>query len=162
MGLEAHSSLARLQEAWPTVKGLADRPDDAAEWARRQPDGKALRMAALQRAISQADADARTAALFATLEADTKGASSQVRSAALADPARLRSCAELLVSAWLTARPGPAELTAVEFCISARMRLGAFRRSGWRRCVCLRPIHGSRWHPLPHMRRALAHSGRTP
>ena len=33
MGVEAHSSLARLQEAWPTVKGLADRPDDAAEWA---------------------------------------------------------------------------------------------------------------------------------
>ena len=31
MGLEAHSSLARLQEAWPTVKGLADRPDGAAE-----------------------------------------------------------------------------------------------------------------------------------
>ena len=79
MGLEAHSSLARLQEAWPTVKGLADRPDDAAEWVGCKPDGKALRMAALQRAISQADADARTAALFATLEADVKGASSQVR-----------------------------------------------------------------------------------
>ena len=52
MGLEAHSSLARLQEAWPTVKGLADRPDDAAEWSGRKPDGKALRMAALQRAMS--------------------------------------------------------------------------------------------------------------
>ena len=39
MGLEADSSLARLQEAWPTVKGLADRPDDAAEWAGRKPDG---------------------------------------------------------------------------------------------------------------------------
>ena len=25
MGLEAHSSVARLQEAWPTVKGLAGR-----------------------------------------------------------------------------------------------------------------------------------------
>ena len=77
MGLEAHSSLARLQEAWHTVKGLADSPDNAAEWAGRKPDGKALRMAALQRAISHADADARKAALFATLEADAKGASSQ-------------------------------------------------------------------------------------
>ena len=94
MGLEANSSLARLQEArrpWPTVKGLADRPEDAAEWAGRKPDGKALQMAALQRAISQADADARTAPLFAALEADAMGASSQVRSASLADLARLRS-----------------------------------------------------------------------
>ena len=74
MGLEAHSSLARLKEAWPTVKGLAGSPDDAAEWAGRKPDGKALRMAALQRAISHADADARTAALFAMLEAGAKGA----------------------------------------------------------------------------------------
>ena len=63
MGLEAHSSLARRQEAWPTVNGLPYRPDDAAEWAGRMPNGKALRMAALQRAISHADADARTAAL---------------------------------------------------------------------------------------------------
>ena len=124
MGLEAHSSLARLQEAWPTVKGLADRPDDLAEWAGRKPDGKALRMAALQRAISQADADARTAALFATLAADAKGTSSQARSAALADLARLRSCAGSLASAWLTEQPSPAELTAAEFCISARLRLG--------------------------------------
>ena len=68
------------------MKGLADRPSDVPEGAGRKPDGKALRMrmAALQRAISQADADARTAALFATLEADAKGASSQVRSAAIA------------------------------------------------------------------------------
>ena len=58
MGLEAHSSLARLQGAWPTVKGLADSPDDVAEWAGRKPDGKALRMAAMQQAIFHADADA--------------------------------------------------------------------------------------------------------
>ena len=31
MGLEAHSSLAKLQEAWRTVKGLAASPDDAAQ-----------------------------------------------------------------------------------------------------------------------------------
>ena len=118
MGLEAHTSLARLQEAWPNVKGLAESPDDAAEWAGRKPDGKALRMAALQQAICQADADARAAALFATLEADAKGATSQARSAAVADLTRLHSCAGSLVSACLTAQPGPAELTAVQLCIS--------------------------------------------
>ena len=42
------------------------------------------------------------------LEADAKGACSQARSAALADLARLRSCAGSLASAWLTARPDPA------------------------------------------------------
>ena len=99
MGLKAHLSLARLQEAWPTVKGLADSKNDAAEWAGRKPDGKALRMVALQRAISHADADARAAALLATLEADAKGASTQARSAALADLAGLRSCARSLASA---------------------------------------------------------------
>ena len=151
MGLEAHLSLARLQEAWPTVKGLADRPDDAAEWAGRKPDGKDLRMAALQRAFSQADADTRTAALFATLEADAKGASSQVRSAALADLTRLHSCAGSLASAWLTARPGQVELTAVEFCISARLRLGEdlfAGQDGDDACVCGRCMAASGTHSL--------------
>ena len=118
------------------MKGLTDSPDDAAERAVRKPDGGALRLAALQRAISHADSDARVADLFATLEADANEGSSQVRSAALADLARLRSCAGSLASAWLTARltaqltarltarPGPAELTAVEFCFSAHLRLG--------------------------------------
>ena len=142
MGLEAHSSLARLQKAWPTVKGLADRRDDAAEWAGRNPDGKALRMAALMWAISHADAGARAASLFATLEADTRGPSSQSRSAALADLTRSHTCAGLLASAWLTARPGPRELTAVEFCISARLRLGeSLRRSdGDDACVTRRKL----------------------
>ena len=150
-GLEANSSLGRLQEAWPTVKGLADRPDDAAEWARRKPDGKALRMTALQRAISHADADARTAALFATLKTDAKVASSQVWSEALADLARLRSCAGSLASAWLTARPGPAELTAVEFCISARLRLGEdlfAGQDGDDACVCGRSMAAGGTHSL--------------
>ena len=88
MGLEAQPSLARLQEAWPTVKGLADSSDDATEWAGRKLVGKALRMAALQRALSHADANARAAALFTMLEADTKGASSQAQSTALAELAR--------------------------------------------------------------------------
>ena len=64
------------------MKGLAESPDDAAEWAGRKPDCKALTMAALQRAISHADPDARAAALFATREAVAKEASSQVRSEA--------------------------------------------------------------------------------
>ena len=151
MGLEAHGSLARLQEAWPTVKGQADNPDDAAEWAGRKPDGKALRMATLQRAISHADADVRVAALFATLEADAKRASSQARSAALADLARLRSCAGSLASAWLIARPGPAELTAVEFCISARLRLGEdlfAGQDGDDACVCGRSMAARGTHSL--------------
>ena len=154
MGLEAHSSPARLQGARPTVKSLADRPDDAAEWAghtRRKPDGKALRMAALQRAISHPDADTRAAALFTTLEADAKGASSQARSAALADLARLRSCAGSLASAWLTARPGPAELTAVEFCSSARLCLGEdliAGQDGDDACVCGSAMAGGRTHSL--------------
>ena len=108
-------------------------------------------MAALQRAISQADADARTAALFATLEADAKGTSSQVRSAALADRARLRSCAGSLALAWLTARPGPADLTAVEFCISARLRLGEdlfAGQDGDDACVCGRSMAASGTHSL--------------
>ena len=151
MGLEAHSSLARLQEAWPTVKGLADRPDDAAEWAGRKPDGEALRMAALQREMSHADADARTATLFATLAVDAKGASPQARPAALADLARLRSCAGSLASAWLTARPGPTEVTAVEFCISARLRLGEdlfAGQDGDDACVCGRSMAAGGTHSL--------------
>ena len=54
-GLQAHASLERLQvahRAWPTVKGLANSPDYAAEWARRKPDGESLRMAGLQQAAS--------------------------------------------------------------------------------------------------------------
>ena len=53
--LKAHATLERLQvahRAWPTVKGLADSPDYAAEWARRKPDGESVRMAGLQQAAS--------------------------------------------------------------------------------------------------------------
>ena len=75
-------------------------------------------MAALKREISHEDADARAAALLATLEADAKVAPSHARSAAPANLGRLRSCARSLASAWLTARPVPAELKAVEFRIS--------------------------------------------
>ena len=133
------------------MKGLVDRPDDAAERAGRKPDGKALRMAALQRAISQADANARTAALFATLEADAKKASSQERSAALADLARMRSCAGSLASAWLTAQPGAAEVTAVEFCISAHLRLREDLCAGQDAddaCVCGRSMAAGGTHSL--------------
>ena len=47
IGLEAQTSLARLQEAWPTVKGPADSAGDAAELAGRRPYAKALWMVAL-------------------------------------------------------------------------------------------------------------------
>ena len=59
------------------MKGLADSPDDAPEWAGRKRDDKTLRTAALQRAVSPADADAHAAALFAMLKAYAKGASSR-------------------------------------------------------------------------------------
>ena len=151
MGLKAHASLARLQEAWPTVKGLADSPNDAAEWAGCKPDGRALRMAALELAISHADADARAAALSTTLKTDAKGASSQVRLTALAGLDRLRSCAGSLASAWLAARPGPDGLTAVEFGISARLRLGEDLFSGQDgddSCVCGRSMAAGGIHSL--------------
>ena len=149
MGLEAHSSLARLQEAWPTAKGFADSPDDAAEWTVHKPDCKVLRTSALQREISHADADARAAALFATLEADAKGASLQARSAARLP--HLCNCTGLLASAWLTARPGPAGLTAVEFCISTRLRLGEDLfacQDGDVACVCGRSMEAGGTHSL--------------
>ena len=57
------------------MKGLAVGPDGAAEGAGRKPDGKALRMATLRRAISHAEGDTRAAALLATLNADAKGVS---------------------------------------------------------------------------------------
>ena len=81
-------------------------------------------MAGLQHAVAHVDADVRAAAVFATLEADVSGQASQLRAAALSDMARLRSCAGALASALLTARPGLAELTAVEFRSNALLRLG--------------------------------------
>ena len=81
-------------------------------------------MAGLTNAVEHADAHARAAAVFATLEADAAGQASQLRAAALSDMARLGSCAAALASAWLTARPGLAELTAVEFRSNALLRLG--------------------------------------
>ena len=38
MGLAAHASLARLQVAWPIVKGLANMLDDAVDWGGRKPE----------------------------------------------------------------------------------------------------------------------------
>ena len=48
------------------------------------------------------------------------------------------------MSAWLTARPGFTELTAIEFCANARLRLGDFLVAGQycdAACVC------GRWMP---------------
>ena len=74
-------------------------------------------MAALQRAISHADADVRTAALFATLKADAKGASSQARSAALARLRRSRTRAAALRRCPLPPRLSPrTSLTSISKC----------------------------------------------
>ena len=81
-------------------------------------------MAGLQHAVTRADADARAAAVFAMLEADAAGQATQLRAAALSDMARLRSSAGALASAWRPARPGHAELTAVEFRTNALLRVG--------------------------------------
>ena len=106
------------------MQGLADSPDDPREWARCSQAEKTLRMAGLQHAVTHADADARATAVFATIEAHAARQASQLRAAALKDMGRLRSCAGALVSTWLTARPGLAELTAVEFLTNALLRLG--------------------------------------
>ena len=133
------------------MKGVADSPVDAAESAGCKPDGKALRIAALQRALSHAGTDARAAVLLATLEADAKGGSSQVLCTALADLARFCSCAGSLASAYLTARPGPAELTDVHPSIRARLRLREYLFSGQdvdAGCICGRSTTASGSHSL--------------
>ena len=75
--------------------------------------------------------------------------------AALSDMARLRSCTGALASAWLTARPGLAELTAVEFRTNALLCLGEDQFPGQVQdmaCVC-----GRRRYPRPCMRCSVAH-----
>ena len=122
--LDACAAVESLRRSWPSVKGLADSPADPREWARCSQVEKTLRMGGLQHAVTHADADARAAAVFATLEADASAQASQLRAAALSDMARLRSCAGALASGWLTARPGLAEHTAVEFRTNALLRFG--------------------------------------
>ena len=122
--LDARVAVESLRRSWPSVKGLADGPDDPREWARCSQAEKTLRMAGLQHAVTHADADARAAAVFSTLEADAAEQASQLRAAALSDMARLRSCDGALASPWLTARPGLTELTAGKFRTNALLRLG--------------------------------------
>ena len=137
--LDARAALESLRRSWPSVKGLADSPADPRGWARCNQAAKTLRMAGLQHAVTHADADSRAAAVFETLEADAAGQASQLQAAALSDMARLKSCAGALASAWLTARPGLAELTAVEFRTNALLRLGEdlfpARIKIWRACA---------------------------
>ena len=60
-------------------------------------------------------------------------------------------CAGSLASAWLTGRPGTAELTAAAFCISARLRLGEDVFVGQDRgdaCVCGRSMTAGDTHSL--------------
>ena len=96
---EARGSLSKLREAWPSINGLSNSPDEPVEWARLPPDGKMLRMAAMQQAVSRADADARVAALFSTLEADARRPAARPKDQALwgmPDLSRLRSCSGAL------------------------------------------------------------------
>ena len=147
-----------LRRSWPSVKGIADNPDNPREWARYSQAESTLRVAGLQHAVTHADADARVAAVFATIEADAAGQASQLRAAPLSDMARLKSCAGALASTWLTAQPGLAELTAVEIRTKALLRLGEDLIPGQDRdmaCVCGRAaatggthalVCGALWH----------------
>ena len=158
--LDARAAVESLRRSWPSVKGLADSPDDPREWARCSQAEKTLRMAGLQHAVAHADADARAAPVFATLEADASGQAYQLRAAALSDMARLRSCAGALASAWLMAQPGLAELTAVEFRTNALIRLDDDLFPGQGQdmaCVCGRAatvggthalVCGALWHTV--------------
>ena len=60
-----------------------------------------------------------------------------------------------------TARPGGSHCRVLHHCTLTR-RQRPLCRSRRRRCVCLRQINGSRAHPLPHLRRAVAHCGVSP
>ena len=154
------AAVESLRRSWPSLNGIADSPDDLRELARCTQAEKTLRMAGLQHAVTHADADARAAAVFATLEAHAAGQASQLRAAALSDMARLRSCAGALASAWLTPRPGLAELTAVEFRTNALLRLSEDLFPGQDQnmaCVCGRAaaaggthalLCGSPWHTV--------------
>ena len=63
--LDVRTAVESLRWSWLSVKGLADRPDDPGEWARRSQAEKSLRTAVLQHAVTHADADARAEAVLA-------------------------------------------------------------------------------------------------
>ena len=88
--------LTTLRRSRPSAKGLVDSPDDPEEWARRSQAKNTLRMAGLQLAVTHADTNARAAAVFAALEANTAGQASQLQAAALSGMACRRSCAGAL------------------------------------------------------------------
>ena len=97
--MEARTSLDKLREAWPSIKGFPASPDEPVERAWLPSDGKVLRMAALQQAVPRADADIidAVAALFATLKADARGPAARPKNshspssrAFVAAPGRLR------------------------------------------------------------------------
>ena len=152
--LVARAAVESLRRSWPSAKGLANSFKDPREWARCSQGEKILRMAGLQHAVTHADADARTVAVFATLEADAAAQASQLRAAALS---RLRSYAGALTSAWLTARPSLVELMAVEFRTAPPQRR-SIPWPGSRYSVRVRPRCGSRRYPRPCMRCSVAHN----
>ena len=106
----------KVREAWPSIKTLSNSPDKPVECARLPSEGKMMRMAALQKAISRADSVARVAALSTTLEAYLRGAAERLKDHAFAGLSGLRSCYGALAPAWLTPIPGFTERAAIEFC----------------------------------------------
>ena len=148
------------------MKGLADSQVDAAAWAERKPDGKALRMTALHRALSHADGDARAAALMATLEEDAKGAPWLFTHAICGSCSprpltQLHQVADVSIAhcmAWCSIAHG----TRVLHQCTTEPRQRSLRRSKRRRCVCLRQTNGIRGHPILHLRRVVAQCGGSP
>ena len=130
--------------AWPTVR--------TSQWSGHS-FCQMVRCCVWQRCSkpSPADADAPVAAIFATLKADAGGPAARPKDQALADLSRLRSCSGVIASAWLTARPGLTELTAIEFCVNARLRLGETLlagQDGGTACVCGRLMPAGGTHSL--------------
>ena len=130
--LNVRAAVESLRRSWPSVKGLADSPDDPRKWARCSQAKEALRMDSLQHAVTHADADAHAAAVFATLEADAAGQATQLQAAALSDMARLRSCAGALTSAL---RSSQLLSSAQTHCSSSAKICSLFRIETWRACA---------------------------
>ena len=60
--LDARAAVEILRRSWPSLKGLADSPDNPGEWARRSQAKNTLRMAGLHHAVTHAVAGARAPA----------------------------------------------------------------------------------------------------
>ena len=112
--------MAAIVVHYSSTSSEADSPEDAAEW----PGHKRVRKAAWMAAVGALPCGRRRPHSRPLCNARGRREEGLPTSAALADLARLRTCAGPLASAWLPARPGPAKLATVEGGVSARLRLG--------------------------------------